>query len=376
MNFDFPEDLKAMREEVRRVLRERCPPAVMRKALDGGAGMDRALWKEMADLGWVGASIPEEHGGSGLGHLATCMLAEEIGAALAPVPFSSSVYMGAEALLMAGSAAQKARWLPKLATGEVIATFAAAERIGPLLLDKLRTRLVDGKLSGTKVAVPDADVAHLCIVAAVDARRGPALTLVELDGPGVTREVVATIDPSRSHATLTFADAPAELLENGAGAGAVRRLMERAAVMMAFEQVGGAQAALDMAVAYAKERYAFGRPIGSFQAIKHKLADVYVAVEIARSNAYWGAWALSTDAPELPLAAATARIAANDAGWLASKENVQTHGGMGFTWEGDAQLYYRRARLLGLALGGSSEWKRRLAGELKTRNAASLAPME
>ena len=376
MNFDFPDDLKAMREEARRFLRQRCPPAVMRKALDAGSGYDRALWKEMAALGWVGASVPEEHGGAGLGHLAVCMLAEEIGMALAPVPYSSTVYMGMEALLVAGSPAQKAKHLPRLAAGEAIATFAAAERVGPLLVDRLRTRFSDGRLTGTKLAVPDGDVADLCIVAAVDARGRPVLCLADLSAAGVSREAAAIIDPSRTHARIAFEGAPAELLEGGVGAAAVRRLIDRAAIMMAFEQVGGAQAALEMATAYAKERYAFGRPIGSFQAIKHKLADVYVAVEIARSNAYWGAWALSTDAADLPLAAATARIAANDAGWLATKENVQTHGGMGFTWEGDAQLYYRRARLLGLSLGGSGEWKRRLAGELKSRNAQSLAPME
>jgi alkylation response protein AidB-like acyl-CoA dehydrogenase len=143
--------------------------------------------------------------------------------------------------------------------------------------------------------------------------------------------------------------------------------------MMAFEQVGNAQAALDMACAYARERYAFGRPIGSFQAIKHKLAEVYVALELARSNAYYGAWALNSEAAELPIAAAVARIAACDAGWLATKENIQTHGGMGFTWAFDCHLFYRRAKLLGLALGSSREWKHRLITELRTRNTTALA---
>lgn len=330
----------------------------------------------MAGLGWIGASVPEEHGGAGLGHLAVCVLAEEIGRALAPVPWSSTVYLAIEALLMAGSEGQKARWLPQLASGTTIGTLAAAEQLGPLLIERQRTRFADGRLSGSKLAVPDGDVAGLAVVMAVDPRRGPVLALVDLGAEGVRREPVATIDPSRTHARIDFDGAPAEVLERGVGAAATRRLLDRAAVMMAFEQLGGAQAALDMAVAYARERYAFGRPIGSFQAIKHKLADMYVAVELARSNAYWGAWALSTDAADLPLAAAAARVCANDAGWLASKENVQTHGGMGFTWEGDAQLYYRRARLLGLALGGSSEWKRRLVGELRTRNTAELASME
>src|SRR6185437_4525924 len=159
-----------------------------------------------------------------------------------------------------------------------------------------------------------------------------------------------------------------EPLPGADSADTVRRLLDRAAVPMAFEQVGNAQAALDMATAYAKERYAFGRPIGSFQAIKHKLADMYIAVELARSNAYYGAWALHVDSAELPIAASVARIAACDAGWLATKENIQTHGGMGFTWQMDCHLYYRRAKLLGLALGGAREWKRRLIGELRARN--------
>ena len=152
----------------------------------------------------------------------------------------------------------------------------------------------------------------------------------------------------------------------------VRTLIDRAACMMAFEQVGNAQAALEMATAYAKERFAFGRPIGSFQAIKHKLAEMYIAIELARSNAYYAAWALSTNAAELPIAAAVARIAASDAGWLASKENIQTHGGMGFTWQMDCHLYYRRAKLLALALGGTREWKQRLIAGLRTRNVAEL----
>ena len=376
MNFDFPDDLKAMRDEAGRFLRQKCPPSVMRRALDTGEGYDRGLWREMADLGWVGASVPEEYGGSGLGHLAVCLLAEEIGAALAPVPYSSTVYMAIEGLLLAGSAAQKAAHLPRLASGQAIGTFACAEQPGPLLVERLKTRLSEGRLTGIKRAVPDGDVADVAVVAAMDARRGPVLCVVDLTASGVRRDTVPTIDPSRTHAQITFDGAPAELLEEGLGATSVRRLIDRAAVMMAFEQVGGAQAALDMATTYAKERYAFGRPIGSFQAIKHKLADMYVAIELARSNAYYGAWALHTHAAELPLAASVARIAANDAGWLAAKENVQTHGGMGFTWEGDAQLYYRRSKLLGLALGGSSEWKRRLAGELRARNAAGLVPME
>ncbi|MFM9938476.1 MAG: acyl-CoA dehydrogenase family protein [Hyphomicrobiaceae bacterium] len=370
MNFDFPDDVKEMREEAKRFLAAKCPPGVPRKILDHGGSHDKALWSEIGAMGWLGCTVPEAYGGSGLGHLATCALAEEIGFAIAPVPFASTVYLGIEALLLFGSEAQKQAHLPKLANGQAIATFAVAELPGPFVIDRLKARHTEGRLTGSKLAVADGDVAALAIVVAQDQRRGACLCLVDLTGAGVKRDTVPTVDPSRSHANITFDGAKCEVLDGCKGTADVRRLIDRAAIMMAFEQVGGAQAALDMATGYAKERYAFGRPIGSFQAIKHKLADMYVAIELARSNAYYGAWALNSNAAELAVAAAVARIAANDAGWLATKENVQTHGGMGFTWEGDAHLYYRRAKLLGVALGGSSEWKRRLMGELKSSNAA------
>jgi acyl-CoA dehydrogenase len=366
VNFDFPDELKQLREQARKFLRERCPNTTARRVLESDEAYDRTLWREVAAMGWTGAAIPEEYGGVGLGHLAVCVLAEEIGYAIAPIPFASSVYLAAEAILAFGTAAQKQAWLPQLASGETIGAFAHAERPGLVDPRKLDTTVADGRLTGTKVPVPDGDSADIAIVAA----RGGALYVVDLHGPGVARETVPTIDPSRSHARLTFTAAPAERLSDG---GDVRTLLDRAAVMMAFEQVGGAQAALDMARDYALERYAFGRPIGSFQAIKHKLADVYVAVELARSNAYYGAWALSKDAAELPVAAALARIAATEAGWQAAKENIQTHGGMGFTWAFDCHLHYRRAKLLGLTLGSAREWKHRLIAQLRTRNEAAAA---
>ena len=288
------------------------------------------------------------------------------------MPFSSSVYLATEALLLYGSAEQKRQWLPKLADGSVIGTFACAEKPGPLDPRRLETTAAGGKLSGTKAAVPDGQVADFAIVAARAGENAPSLHLVELAGPGVTREPVTTFDPSRPHARIRFDNAAAEPLPEATGPDAVSRLLDRAACMMAFEQVGGAEAALEMARDYAISRYAFGRPIGSFQAIKHKLADVYVAVTLARSNAYYGAWALETDAAELPIAAATARIAACDAGWVATKENIQTHGGMGYTWQLDCHLYYRRAKLLGLALGSGREWKHRLIAQLRARNVTGL----
>jgi acyl-CoA dehydrogenase len=369
MNFDFSDDLKALRDEARKFLRERCPVALVRRILEGPEPYDRGLWREIAALGWTGAAIPEALGGAGLGHLGLCVLAEELGSALAPTPFSSSIYLAAEAIMLAGSQAQKQAWLPKLASGDVIGTLAVAEGPGKADLRKLRTVFRNAGLTGEKLPVPDGDVADLAVVAA-QGERGLLLALVDLNGPGVVRHALATIDPSRSHARIAFDGAAAEVLgEVGSGETSLRRLEERAAVLFAFEQVGGAQRSLEMARDYALQRYAFARPIGSFQAIKHKLADVYVATELARANAYYGAWALSRDAAELPLAAAAARISANEAYFLAAKENIQVHGGMGFTWEFDCHLHYRRAKLLALTLGSTRRWKERLMLELEAANA-------
>lgn len=368
MNFDFSDDLKLLRDSARKFLSEHCTTSAARRILEGAEGYDRGLWDKVAAMGWTGAAIPEEYGGAGLGHLGLCVLAEELGSALAPIPFSSSVYLAGEALIAGGSAAQKQAWLPRLASGAAIGTLALAEGPGRADLRTLRTTFRAGVLAGEKLPVPDGGVADVALVVA-QGERGPILALVDLGGEGVTREEVETVDPSRRHARITFANAPAEALgAPGNGEALIARVLDRAAVLFAFEQVGGAQRALEMARDYALQRYAFARPIGSFQAIKHKLADVYVATELARSNAYYGAWALHRNAAELPLAAAAARVSANEAFFLAAKENIQVHGGMGFTWAFDCHLYYRRAKLLSLALGSTRVWKERLMLQLEAAN--------
>jgi acyl-CoA dehydrogenase len=371
MNFEFSDELIQLRDQARRFLADRCPPAVPRRILDTDELYAADLWRAIAEMGWTGAAIPEEYGGVGLGRLAVCVLAEEIGRSLAPVPFSSSMYLATEAIMLFGSEPQKQTWLPKLAAGEIIGTFALAERPGASDPAKLTASVTNGRLTGTKLAVPDGDIADFAVVA-VNGGNGAWLHIVDLNGAGVTRETVVTFDPTRSHARIEFSGAQTEPLPGSTGADTVRTLLDYAAVPMAFEQVGGAQAALDMASAYAKERFAFGRPIGSFQGIKHKLADMYIQVELARSNAYYGAWAVHTSAAELPIAACVARIAACEAGWFVTKENIQTHGGMGFTWQMDCHLYYRRAKLLSLTLGGAREWKHRLVSELRARNTTDL----
>jgi alkylation response protein AidB-like acyl-CoA dehydrogenase len=275
-----------------------------------------------------------------------------------------------------GTAVQKAAILPRDAAGELIGALAVSEGPGVLTPSALSAKVEGGKLTGVKIPVTDGDVAHTAIVLAGEGGK-PGLFLVDLTGAGVKRETLESLDPTRSVARLTFDGAAAERL-GGAGEGfdLVQAILDRAAVLLAFEQLGGADRCLEMAKEYALGRYAFGRVIAGYQAIKHKLADMYVKNEVARSNAYYGAWALNAStlkengAPELPTAAAAARVAASEAFWFAAKESVQVHGGMGFTWEVDCHLYYRRSRQLSLVAGPPRLWKERLVSELEKRNAA------
>ncbi|HTT97004.1 MAG TPA: acyl-CoA dehydrogenase family protein [Rhizomicrobium sp.] len=375
MNFDFSDDQKQIKDQARKFLSEKCTTKTVRKLYEGSATYDAALWKQIAEMGWMGTAIPEEFGGLGLGYLELCVVAEELGRALAPVPFSSTVYLLAEFLLAAGTDEQKKRLLPKIASGELIGCFARAEGPGAVTPKNVRTTFKGGKLSGTKAAVTDGMDAHYAVVLARGSddagERGLQLALVDLTGTGVKRKAVTSLDPSRGIAEITFDNANAEALGKlGEGWSTASRVMDRAAILMAFEQVGGSDVCLFMAKEYAMTRYAFGRQIASFQAIKHKLADMYVNNELARSNAYYGAWALSTGARELPLAAAAARVSATQAFDYASKENTQTHGGIGFTWEADCHFYYKRSKQLGLALGPQRAWKDKLVTELEQSNAA------
>jgi acyl-CoA dehydrogenase len=369
VNFDFSADQKALRDQARKFLAEHASSVRVRRILDTDEPYDRALWRGVAEMGWTGTAIPEAYGGAGFGYLELCVIAEELGRSVAPIPFSSTIYLVAEALLLAGSEAQKRTWLPRIASGEVVGCLALAEGAGALTPRTVKTRATGGRVSGTKAPVADGDVADVAVVAArADGAPDLSLFLVDLRGAGVARTPLSTVDPTRSHGRLVLDGAAAEPLGGPGGGGALlERLLDRAAVLVAFEQVGGAQAALDMAREYAMGRFAFGRPIASFQAIKHKLVDMYVAVELARSNAYYAAWALSTDAAELPVAAATARVSATEAYFHAAKENIQTHGGMGFTWEFDCHLHYRRAKLTGLGLGSARRWKDLLITRLEAQ---------
>ena len=367
MNFEFSEEQNLLREQARGFLQDNCSTKVVRESLENGGEFNKELWRKVAEMGWTSTVIPEEYDGLGLSYFELSVIADELGRALAPLPFSSSVYLGTEAILAAGSNTQKESWLPKLPSGEAIATFAIAEGNGQTTAASLTTTAEGASITGTKVPVPDGDIADVAIVVTKSATGdGASWYLVPLDQPGVHREKVSTLDPSRTYATITFNAASGELMgAEGSGWASTQALYDRAAILFAWEQTGGSDAALEMAKNYALGRYAFGRPIASYQAIKHKLADMYVKNTLARSNCYYGAWALDSNAPNLPLAAATARVAATQAYYYASKENIQTHGGMGFTWEFDCQFHYRRAKVLSVVIGNESQWQDKLVTGLE-----------
>jgi len=366
MNFDFSDEQKMLQEQANKFLTDRCSLLQVRKILESDEPFDGDLWKGVAEMGWTGAAIPEEYGGIGFGHLELCVIAEELGRANAPIPFSSSVYLATEAIMLAGSEEQKQAYLPKLAAGELIGTLTVAEGTKAPRASSLSVTYANGNLNGTKIPVADGDVADFAIVVA-NSNDGPTMVIADLNASGVARTSVKTVDPTRSHARVTFEEANATPLgDAGDGWNLLLRVCDRAAVLTAFEQIGGAASSLRMARAYALERYAFGRPIGSFQAIKHRLADMYIKNELARSNCYYGAWALSTDAPDLPIAAAGSRIAATEAFNFASKENIQVHGGIGCTWESDCHMFYRRAKLLSLNLGSLMNWKNWLIDRIES----------
>lgn len=365
MNFDFSDDQKLFRDQARKALGDACPRKEVRRILETGASHSEAATSALAALGVTGAAIPEEYGGLGLGYYELCIAAEEAGRVLAPTSLGSSIFLAAETLLSAGSDRQKADWLPKLASGEASAAYCDAAANGAL------PRFVDGRLHGKCGPASDVAGAAFAIILGVEPDGGRSLFLVPFGEDGIGARTMESVDPTRPVSELAFDGARAERCgAAGAGPGIISVVKRRAAILVAFEQIGGADAALEMARDYALERKAFGRPIGGFQAIKHKLANVYIKNEVARAHAYYGAWALSNDAPDLPLAAASARISATAAFSLAAQENIQVHGGIGYTWEADCQLFYRRARFLALQLGNVFEWQERAMNALEQSNAA------
>jgi alkylation response protein AidB-like acyl-CoA dehydrogenase len=338
MNFDFSDDQKLLKEQVRKFLADKCPTKVVRRVLDGTETHADDVWKGLVDLGVPALGIPEEYGGMGLSPLEVCVAAEEIGRAAAPVPFDSSVVLATEALKLAGSDAQKKKWLPELASGKAIGTLAIAEGAQPPKPRNTRTTFGGGRLSGKKLPVTDGEAATFAIVLANTGGSGDravSLVLVDLTQKAVTKKRIETIDPARKHAELTFSDASAELLgAEGEGWSLLERLYDAAAVYFAFAQVGGAEAAMWMARDYALQRTAFGR------ADRLLPGDQAQAGRLSTSPARAGA--LQRLLRRLDADRRRHRPAAGGGGGayrgdrclrLAAKENIQTHGGIGFTWE-------------------------------------------
>jgi alkylation response protein AidB-like acyl-CoA dehydrogenase len=366
VNFAFSEEQEELRSSVRRFLDDKSPIPEVRRLMETTDGYDPAVWAQMANqLGLQGLAIPEEHGGSGFTYVELIVVLEEMGRSLLCAPYFATIALAGNAILTSGDDAAKKELLPGIATGDTIATLAFTEDNGRWDeggITTTATRAGDGwTLDGHKMFVLDGHVANLLVVAA----RTPAglgLFAVEGDAPGLTRTPLATMDQTRKQARLELAGTPGRLIgaDGGASAG-LSRTLDLAAVALAAEQVGGAQRCLDMSVEYAKERVQFGRPIGSFQAIKHKCADMLLEVESAKSAAYYAGWAAAESSDELPVVASLAKAYCSDAYFHAAAENIQIHGGIGFTWEHDAHLYFKRAKSSELLLGDPTYHRELLA---------------
>jgi len=363
MNFDLSEEQRLLAEQLRALLADRSAPDRLRFLIEGKAEWDEALWRDLGELGFLGAAIPEAYGGLGMNELDLGLISEELGRANVALPFFSSIVLAAGAILRGGSEEQRGTWLGRLASGEAVATFAYAEGAAGFTMDDISTTWSEGRLTGVKTPVADAGIASVAVVV-VQQKGTPAIALVDLNQPGVTREKLTSFDQLRAHYRLSFANAEAELLEGEATVGLLEWLFDRAALQAAFEGVGGADACLHMARDYAMERLIFNRPLAGYQSIKHKLADILVGIEVARSAAYYAAWAAEADPSSLPVAASAARLTAVSAFEQAARENLQVHGGIGYTWEANCHFYYRRERTLALALGSRDRWADRLIAHI------------
>jgi alkylation response protein AidB-like acyl-CoA dehydrogenase len=366
VNFAFSEEQEELRTIVRQFLEAKSPEAAVREQMETERGFDEAVWKQMAEqLGLQSLIIPEEFGGQGFGYVELIVVLEEMGRYLLCAPYFSTVVLAANTLIHSGDDAAKRDYLPGIASGETIATLAFTEPNGRWDESGIEaTATNDGgtwKISGTKSFVLDGHTADLIIVAA-RTDKGVSLFAVQGDAAGLTRTPLATMDQTRKQAKLELDGVEGRLIgEEGKGWDVLSTVLDLAAVALAAEQVGGAQKCLDMAVEYAKVRVQFGRPIGSFQAIKHKCADMLLEVESAKSAAYYAGWCASEMNDELPAVASLAKAYCSDAYFHAAAENIQIHGGIGFTWEHPAHLYFKRAKSSELLFGDPTYHRELLA---------------
>jgi alkylation response protein AidB-like acyl-CoA dehydrogenase len=374
MRFAFTEEQEALRETARAFLAEHSSSEQVRSAMQTEAGFAPELWKQIsAELGWPAVSIPEECGGLGLGAVELTALLETMGEALFCAPFFSTVCLGANALRVAGSGEQQRERLPAIAEGRSLATLAAFEPDKSWTVAGIeataRRQGGDYLLSGRKRHVLDGHGADLLVVAArAEGSRGDeglSLFAVGADAKGVEKRALPTLDQTRRLAEIELqgvrVPASARLGEEGSGAPALERIRDLAAIALAAEQVGGAQRCLDLAVAHAKSRVQFNRPIGSFQAIQHKCADMMLKVESARSAAYYAACVAAEDSPELPRVASLAKAYCSDAYFQCAADSLQVHGGVGFTWEYDVHLHLKRAKWAESFLGDPAWHRERVA---------------
>lgn len=351
MNFDFSDEQRMLREQARRFLSEASHFQGLRERIASDDRLDHELWRKVAELGWLAVAIPEEHGGLGLGALELCVLAEEFGRSLAPVPFHGTVFLGAE-LLRRSKSPEAAIWLERIASGEAILTAQTT-----LDWEHTGLHLDAGILKGNSEPLAYGAHAQAAILPVLHAGQ-PALVLVDLEQHSARHNAARSLDDVVPYAMLELDNMPALLLAEGDAARiAMREVVDQDAILTAFEQIGGADAACQLARDYALERHTFGRPIGSYQAVKHKLADMAVKIELARSNAYFGAWAMHAgEDADRSLAAAACRLSATHAFEYAARECLHLHGGIGYTWEADCHFFYKRSRLLAVILGQPGVW--------------------
>ena len=374
MDFGFSEEQDMLRESARQFLETECPISYVREMMEDPTGYSEEQWKKMADLGWTGLIFPETYGGAGLNMVDLVVVLEEMGRTVMPGPFFATVILGGMAIDLAGSDAQKQRYLPGICDGSLKATMAHVEESGrwdaagiAMPAKKAGTSYA---LSGTKLFVHDAHNADVLVVPARTNRRGAdgtTLFLVDAKQHGVNTTVLKTMDQTRKLCEVTFHNVKlgtgAVLGSANAGWPLLDRVIDRAKVALCAEMCGGAQRVLEMSVEYAKVREQFGRPIGSFQAIQHKCANMMVQVESAKSATYYAAWAVANDVPEAHLAACMAKAYCSDAYRLVSAEGIQIHGGIGFTWEHDMHLYFKRAKGSEVTFGDAT-WNRELVAQI------------
>ncbi len=372
MDLTFSEEQDELRKVVRSFLAKHSDEADVRRLAADPRGHDPAVWRRMAgELGLQGLAVPEEYGGSGFGYVDLGIVFEETGRALLGGPYFATVALAAEALLRCADEQARHDLLPGIASGETVATLALTEDSGRwdepgIRLTATHDETGGWRLTGVKTYVPDGHLADLLLVAARTPSGVSLLAVGTTDAPGLTRTPLPTLDQTRKQARVEFTDTPARLLgPEGTARPALERTLATAAVLLSAEQVGGAAAALDAAVEYAKIREQYGWPIGSFQGIKHKCADMLMEIESARSAAYGGLWALDAgDETEIAVAAALAQAFCSEAFTKVAADNIQIHGGIGFTWEHPAHLYFKRAKSSEVLLGTPSYHRELLAARL------------